>query len=285
MTVQELLRDCDFDRIAPYLCSLSDEYETDPALHHYKELFDRFRHTGPAYSDERIYVLRRTRDGLPKFNGSDGNAGEAHAPDTYISVENCEEDYFDANLGKELVVSADIRISREELASRVLWSMTCYGFTDEEQEIALDGVPSRYSIYDDYVADIESQAESFIQLLTASPTEPRFRRDDLQFLFACEEIDWDEFHSYAFDAKARIRYIEDLVTEYPDSRNPIYHSKYRGLLVYVTTSVAHPMGKDEWSELLWLADRIFQPGTEVRCGAGIDDRLDKDIIVRFICYR
>ncbi len=215
---------------------------------------------------------------------------EANAHDTRISVEICEDDDFETSLGKELVVSDDLGVSMEELAALVLWSMTWNAFANDEEELLPTLVLARDSIiYGGHVVkNIERRtrrAESIIRSLTASPTEPCFKRDDLQFLFTCETIDGDVFHSYAFDAKARMRYIADLVTEYPDSRNPIYYSKYRGLLIYVTTSVAHPIGMNEWSELLWLADRTFRQCPEVRCGAGIDDYLHEEIRVYFICYR
>lgn len=79
------------------------------------------RHTPPREIDETIPV--EWCDDDAEFGG-----------ERYIHIGNCEGDYWNCNLGKQLAIDNDVMISYEELAARCLWSLTFYGFTPDDRD-------------------------------------------------------------------------------------------------------------------------------------------------------
>lgn len=51
----------------------------------------------------------------------------------YLKVRNCEGDSWEKNLGKEIVLGPGVILDAEELAARILWSLTFYGINLKEQ--------------------------------------------------------------------------------------------------------------------------------------------------------
>ena len=117
MKLHELLERTPFDAIASHIVRISPEQTSQ--LPHYKEAYDILRHTSPAQTNEQI-IVRWCR------------VDEEYGEEPYISVGNCEGDFWESNLGKEVVVAEDVKLSNEELAAHVMWSITFYGFAPNE---------------------------------------------------------------------------------------------------------------------------------------------------------
>lgn len=113
MKLHELLERTPFDAIAPHIVRIFPEQTSQ--LPHYKEAYDILLHTSPAQTEEQICV-RWCR------------VNEEYGEEPYISVGNCEGDFWESNLGKEVVVAEDVKLSNEELAAHIMWSITFYGF-------------------------------------------------------------------------------------------------------------------------------------------------------------
>ena len=130
MKLHELLERTPFDAIAPHIVRIFPEQTSQ--LPHYKEAYDILRHTSPAQTNEQI-IVRWCR------------VDEEYGEEPYISVGNCEGDFWESNLGKEVVVAEDVKLSNEELAAHVMWSITFYGFAPNECSYGDGGYPlNRY---------------------------------------------------------------------------------------------------------------------------------------------
>lgn len=117
MKLRELLERTPFDAIAPHIVRIFPEQTSQ--LPHYKEAYDILRHTIPSQTNEQI-IVRWCR------------VDEKYGDEPYISVGNCEGDLWATNLGKEMVVAEDVKLSNEELAAHILWCITFYGFAPNE---------------------------------------------------------------------------------------------------------------------------------------------------------
>ena len=117
MKLLELLERTPFDAIAPHIVRIFPEQTSQ--LPHYKEAYDILRHTLPSQTNEQI-IVRWCR------------VDEKYGDEPYISVGNCEGDLWATNLGKEMVVAEDVKLSNEELAAHIMWSITFYGFAPNE---------------------------------------------------------------------------------------------------------------------------------------------------------
>lgn len=117
MKLHELLERTPFDAIAPHIVRIFPEQTSQ--LPHYKEAYDVLRHTSPAQTNEQIIVRWCRID-------------EEYGEEPYISVGNCEGDFWESNLGKEVVMAEDVKLSNGKLAAYLMWSITFYGFTPNE---------------------------------------------------------------------------------------------------------------------------------------------------------
>ena len=117
MKLHELLERTPFDAIAPHIVRIFPEQTSQ--LPHYKEAYDILLPPSPAQTEEQICIRWCRVD-------------EEYGEDPYISVGICEGDFWATNLGKEVVVAEDVKLSNEELAAHIMWSITFYGFTPNE---------------------------------------------------------------------------------------------------------------------------------------------------------
>lgn len=116
MTLKELLLGCDFDNVATCIREIYDSQST--MILHYKEVFDKLRHTEAIPSEGNIRI------GMAESDWED--------EPPYISVDGCHGATVEETLGKELQV--EVEISPEETAARFLWEFTFLGFSDEDIE-------------------------------------------------------------------------------------------------------------------------------------------------------
>ena len=116
MKLKELLETVEFEDMIEPLVSFDPK--AGECLDAYKEAFDILRHTEAKETDRVISV----------------EWVELSSGERYIKPRHCEGDWWDRNLGKEIVVAENVNISMEDVAARILWSLTFYGFNLKEQE-------------------------------------------------------------------------------------------------------------------------------------------------------
>ena len=116
MKVFELFNRTEFVSIIPEL----ERYDSKSrqCLDAFKEAFDILKDMTPQETGETMPV---------EWVHPDGGK-------PYIKVRNCEGDLWERNLGKEIVLGKGVSLSGAELAARILWSLTFYGFNLKEQE-------------------------------------------------------------------------------------------------------------------------------------------------------
>ncbi len=111
MTLSELLCNVSFDDLIP---TLKDVYDVDSDLYAYREAFDELRLLHPTGRCEGEITVYRNE--------------EEH----YIGVSGCNaiwENLLDLNIR----VEDCIRLDNNALAAYILWELTFYGFSQEEQ--------------------------------------------------------------------------------------------------------------------------------------------------------
>lgn len=116
MKVFELFNRTEFVSIIPELVKYDPK--SKQCLDAFKEAFDILKGLTPQNTEETMPVEWMRPTGL--------------AP--YIKVRNCEGEFWEKNLGKEIVLGKGVSLSGAELAARILWSLTFYGFNLKEQE-------------------------------------------------------------------------------------------------------------------------------------------------------
>ena len=116
MKVFELFKRVEFVSIIPELVRF--DHQSKQCLDAYKEAYDILRGMTPQDTDETMPVEWMK----PMFQKP------------YIKVMNCEGDFWEKNLGKEIVLGKGVSLSEPKLAARILWGLTFYGFNLKEQE-------------------------------------------------------------------------------------------------------------------------------------------------------
>ena len=110
MRLKELLCGCDFDDIVPHILRIYPEHKTQLP-------YDILCHMEYA-GNNGIISVEWVKDNIEG--------------DSYIHIGNCEGDFGESNLGKQLKIADDVNTSNAELAARCLWSLTFYGFRPNE---------------------------------------------------------------------------------------------------------------------------------------------------------
>ncbi len=121
MTLRELFSSVPFDDIAPYI--MHGEHPEDVCA--YKQAYDILLHT---QSDEggcrNVYVS--------KAKESDGSE--------YIEATHIEGQYWSTYIDGEIIVEEGINVSDAELAFKLLWHLTFFGFSQEETRDNFDSM-------------------------------------------------------------------------------------------------------------------------------------------------
>ena len=130
MKVFELFNKIEFVSIIPKLVKF--DHNSKQCLDAYKEAYDILRGMTPQDTEETMPV-----EWMKPLN---------QVP--YIKVKNCEGDFWEKNLGKEIVLGRGVSISESELAAKILWGLTFYGFNLKEQEEFAKNLQLCHYLYD-----------------------------------------------------------------------------------------------------------------------------------------
>ena len=115
MTLRELLTQTAFDNIVPYI---KRSKQPDDVCH-YKQAYDILLHTAPCEAGcHDVYVgIYREQDGAEYVGAS--------------QIEGCWwNEYIDGNI----IIEEGIEVSQEELAFRLLWHLTFFGYSQEQSD-------------------------------------------------------------------------------------------------------------------------------------------------------
>lgn len=119
MILKDLILKYEFDTIVPDLTGIEEPVKNN--LYAFKEAFDTLRRMTPDDAGgEQIIVCECVE------TDEDGTETER-----YLHASNCEGEFWEAALAKEVVLQADVT---ETLAlALILWHITFYGFTPEHE--------------------------------------------------------------------------------------------------------------------------------------------------------
>ena len=118
MTLSELLHSVSFDDLIP---TLKEVYDVETDIYAYREAFDELNLLRPIGRDDGIIKVYRDE--------------EEH----YIGVSGCN-DIWENLLDLNIHVEEGIRLDDNALAAYILWELTFYGFSQEEQSSFIENL-------------------------------------------------------------------------------------------------------------------------------------------------
>lgn len=119
MTLKDLILKYEFDTIVPDLIEIENPVKDN--LYAFKEAFDTLRRMPPGDAGGEQIVVS-----LVVETEEDGTVTER-----YLHASNCEGDFWESSLAKEVIIEADITDIRA--LAYILWHITFYGFTPEHE--------------------------------------------------------------------------------------------------------------------------------------------------------
>lgn len=125
MKLSELIRKYPFDTVVPEL--IAQDPKAESQLPWYKQAYDTLLETSPAEDSWEIEVTR-------EYDELDG--GDCHY---YFHAQDCEGMPWGGCVASEVNIKDDI--SELSAVARILWGMTFYGYTEEEQRLRFDDTP------------------------------------------------------------------------------------------------------------------------------------------------
>lgn len=122
MTLKELLLKYEFDTIVPDLLPIDEPIKDN--IDDFKEAFDTLRRMtlGDAHGEQIVVRIEVDTE-------EDGTEIER-----YLYASNCEGDFWESSLAKEVVIEADVTEIRA--LAQILWHITFFGFTPEHEGYA-----------------------------------------------------------------------------------------------------------------------------------------------------
>ena len=130
MILKELIQKYEFDAIVPDLLSIDEPVQDN--LYAFKEAFDELRRMAPGEAGGKQILVSEEIE-----TDDEGNETER-----YLHASNCEGDFWEASLAKEVVILGEITEIRA--LAQILWHITFYGFTASDEEYRPDTQKNKY---------------------------------------------------------------------------------------------------------------------------------------------
>ena len=195
MTVKELINEVEFDDLLPYLKEI--------IVGHF----------------DNIYAFREAYDIL---------RGMKPQEEDWVSVQSLDGDSWENELAKELVLSNNATLSKEEIAAHCIYDITFYGFSPAEI------IENFWKSHGPIQSKMERR-ESIIQELTVSGSS--FTYKDLAYLLQVEYGTRYDYHSIANGQENRLAYIAVSMTQYQQ----LDLSRYNDAVVCIRVSAQYPL--------------------------------------------
>lgn len=183
MTVKELIMEVRFDDLLPYL----------------KEII--VGHLDNIYAFREAYDILRDMQPNPEFVGKAWIEQE----EDWVSVQSLDGDSWENELAKELVLSNNATLSKEEIAAHCIYDITFYGFSPAER------IENFWKSHAPIQSKIERR-KSIIQELTVPGSS--FMYKDLAYLLEVEYGTQYDYHSIVNGQGNRLAYITASMTKY-----------------------------------------------------------------------
>ncbi len=170
MTLKDLLLKYEFDTLVPDLI-LTDKPAKDN-LYAFKEAFDELRRMEPGdpHGEEIVVDMEVDTD-------DDGNE-----IDRYLYASHCGGDFWEACLAKEVVIKADV--TETCALAQILWHMTFWGFTPEDESFWGDMPRNKY--------EMKAALMNYRQFCNYARIKPKRNPDEHDLLCALPVEGWDE---------------------------------------------------------------------------------------------
>lgn len=140
MTLKELLDKVDFDSLSPFI-EKTEKKHLD-SIYGYREAYDILRYMKPAENFK----------GKARVEWS----GEEYGDDQWIGVFHLDDDYWENELAKEIVIGENVDLPLEEIAAKCLWELTFYGFTPEHEGLVIGReIRNKYDVMLDRLEESE----------------------------------------------------------------------------------------------------------------------------------
>ena len=207
MTVKELIMEVGFDDLLPYL----------------KEII--VGHFDNIYAFREAYDILWDMQPNPKFAGKVWIEQE----EDWVSVQSLDGDSWENELAKELVLSKDATLSKEEIAAHCIYDITFYGFSPAE---IIENFWKSHG-------PMQSKMERSIQELTVSGSS--FTYKDLAYLLQVEYGTRYDYHSITNGQGNRLGYIADSMTKYQQ----LDLSRYNDAVVCIRVSAQYQFINEE----------------------------------------
>lgn len=230
MTVKELIMEVEFDDLLPYL----------------KEII--VGHLDNIYAFREAYDILRNMQPAPKFIGRVWVEQE----EDWVSVQSLDGDSWENELAKELVLSKNATLSKEEIAAHCIYEITFYGFTPAE-------IIENFWKSHGPVQNKMERRKSIIQELTASGSS--FTYKELAYLLHVEYGTRYDYHSITNEQGNRLAYIAASMTKYQQ----LDLSRYNSAIVCIRVSDQYPLINKELEDFkrnirIWLNYEDIQIG-------------------------
>ena len=173
MTLKDLLLKYEFDMVVPDLLTVDEPIKDN--LYAFKEAFDTLRRMVPGDAGGEQIVVS-----LEVETEEDGTVIER-----YLHASNCEGDFWESSLAKEVVIEADITEIRA--LAQILWHITFFGFTPEHEGYRHYETKNRY--------ELKASILEYHQFCNYARIKRRNNPTDKQLRCALPLDDWDIYHA------------------------------------------------------------------------------------------
>ena len=179
-------------------------------------------HFDNIYAFREAYDILRDMQPNPKFAGKVWIEQE----EDWVSVQSLDGDSWENELAKELVLSKDATLSKEEIAAHCIYDITFYGFSPAEI------IENFWKSHGSIQSKMERR-ESIIQELTVSGSS--FTYKDLAYLLHVEYGTRYDYHSITNGQGNRLGYIAYSMTKYQQ----LDLSRYNDAVVCIRVSAQY----------------------------------------------
>lgn len=261
MTLKELVMNIDFDVLLPYLRKF--EFKHLDCIYCWREAYDRLRYMQPDPDFKEVAYVKWYND---------------DPEEDWIVVQHLDDNVWEKELAKEIIIAENVNLSMEEIAMQCLWWITFYGFSAEEIDRCFlpEKIINKYeiarqklekSIYrhqprmgycrigekmnrskrkrryrqeqrEEYLIRM-SQREEFIKKVTSESSS--LTRNEVEFLLDVDEGIGYEYDSVCHGKGKRLDYIFDSMTKYQQ----VDFSRYNQAIVCTFESIKYPLDETE----------------------------------------
>ena len=301
MTLKELLTQVGFDEILPHL--KKHEPEHLDGIYSFREAYDI------------LLGMKPNKD----FKGEarvEWSGGEYEGEQKWIGVHHLDDNAWEKELAKEIIVADDVHLSLAELAMHCLWEITYWGFSPAEisegwqkrlerkqpvnpYEVALDKLEE--SIWRHQTprrlrckgpegerctrvefplkwGDNRKNRSKRKRMLSAEGSS--FRRGDVDFLLGIEYGTRYDYRSVTKDVDARLDYILESMTRYQQ----LDLTRYDEAVVFVRYPACYPQNETEFEAFRKSVMQCFGY-SDILFGTLVEGHEEVEIRVTLLLYK